>query len=1193
MRLVKLEIKGFKSFANQTVLHFNEDVIGVVGPNGSGKSNIVDAIRWVLGEQKKGELRLDKMSSVIFNGTKKKKAGSVAQVFLTFDNDKGVLRSEFQQITIGRLLYRNGDSEYRLNGVPCRRKDVMDLFVDTGIESNSYAIIALGMVDDILADKDNSRLRMLEQAAGISVYKVRKKETLNRLRRTQEDLDRVEDLLHEIEGNLKNLEKQARRTKKYFEIKETYRELSLDYAYISSRELREQSEKLTQELAEAESGHQGRSQELEELELKVEQTKESQLTDESHLAEQRRQLGVVVGKLRSATNEKQLAEQKIAYLTQSRDKLGVQRERMLEERERLIKEVESYTTRLKDSELEKEAFAKTFDEKKQAYSAVQDSAESLRTDVREKAAAVQQAERELLELDKQAAMIQGQVEAQQREASNRARRIEAEDSRRVEAEETVKQATARLDVLRKQLEKAEDAESRRVVDEQRLRDEVDELVLELRQLQNEQQQKENELSLIQSMLNRLEGSPESVKYLATKQGWRDKFELLSDVVDIPKEYRAAIEAVLAPFLHCFLVPDKATAAEGLRVLAEAKQAPTTILVYKGIGLSRSTAGLASAKQTSGSKPSGATPAQELVKAPKKYADILEVLLGDVFVVPDNAARVDLTDRQIAVDTTGRQVWTASSARGGAVSKLQGKQTGRKKQAKELEASIEKIAANVQELQTKRTEIQTALQELKSGAGKNELRQIRQRFSESERLQVSAQATLESLQQQAQARGGEDNASKSEIESLLQKLAGITAARTPVQAVRDTAIAQQTTADKDSDLIAQQLSAASADYNAANMNQIQLQNKVAAFERELNFAKQQLEEVIENLKESDQALGTDGSELSTLLNKVEELSRRIADGKETKDRQQDDLNHAENAYYEQRNALADWEKKLRIMQREQGDLTGLVTRLRERKTEIAFRIENLTDRLRIEFSLSLDDAVAEEREVKFSLADLEHKISKLKGRLDNYGEINPLAVEAFDAMQERYDQISGQREDITQAMEALSETIAEIDKSATDKLTEAFEAVRGHFVEVFRHLFDAEDTADMIMVDPENPLESKIEIIAKPKGKRPQTINQLSGGEKTLTATAFLFALYLIKPAPFCIFDEVDAPLDDSNVEKFNRIIKRFSKGSQFIIVTHNKLTMAAVDTIYGVYMPELGVSAVTPVDFREFEHSDVLELAAG
>ncbi|MFK8055603.1 MAG: chromosome segregation protein SMC [Saprospiraceae bacterium] len=1183
MRLVKLEIKGFKSFANQTVLHFNEDVIGVVGPNGSGKSNIVDAIRWVLGEQKKGELRLDKMSSVIFNGTKKKKAGNVAQVFLTFDNDKGVLRSEFQQITIGRLLYRNGDSEYRLNGVPCRRKDVMDLFVDTGIESNSYAIIALGMVDDILADKDNSRLRMLEQAAGISVYKVRKKETLNRLNRTQEDLDRVEDLLHEIEGNLKNLEKQARRTKKYFEIKETYRELSLDYAFVSSRELREQSDKIIKELTEAENGFQGRSKELEELEAKVETTKEDQLTDESHLADQRRQLGVVVGKLRGATNEKQLAEQKIAYLTQSRDKLGVQRERMLEERERLIKEVESFTTRHADSQVEMTGFTSTFEEKKESYNVVQLSAENLRTDVREKAIAVQQAERDLLELDKQAAMLQGQVEAQQREASNRARRIEAEDGRRVEAQATVEQATARLDVLRAQLEKAEDEESRRVVDEQRMRDELDELAPQLRQFQNEQQQKENELSLIQSMLNRLEGSPESVKYLATKQGWRDKFELLSDIVDIPKEYRASIEAVLAPFLHCFLVPDKATAAEGLRVLAEAKQAPTTILVFEGISLS--------AKQPAGSPPAGATPALDVVKAPKKYADLLQVLLGDVFIVPDNAALVELSDRQVAVDTTGRQVWTAASAKGGAVSKLQGKQTGRRKQAKELEASIEVLATQIQALQTKRTEVNTELQRIKSGAGKHELRQLRQRFGESERLQVSAQATLESLQQQAQARGGEDDVSKNEIDVLLQKLAGVSAARTPVQQSRDAAIAQQTTADQDSDQIAQQLSEASADYNSANMNLIQLQNKVAAFERELNFAKQQLEEVVSNLKESDQALGTDGSELSTLINKVDELTRRISDGKETKDRQQDDLNHAEKAYYEQRNALADWEKKLRIMQREQGDLTGLVTRLRERKTELSFRLENLQDRLRIEFSLNLDEAVADEREVKLSLAELEHKISKLKGKLDNYGEINPLAVEAFDAMQERYDQISGQREDITQAMDVLRETISEIDKSATDKLTEAFEAVRGHFVEVFRHLFDAEDTADMIMVDPENPLESKIEIIAKPKGKRPQTINQLSGGEKTLTATAFLFALYLIKPAPFCIFDEVDAPLDDSNVEKFNRIIKRFSKGSQFIIVTHNKLTMAAVDTIYGVYMPELGVSSVTHVDFREFEYSDNLELA--
>ncbi|MEM6378147.1 MAG: AAA family ATPase, partial [Bacteroidota bacterium] len=232
MRLKSLEIKGFKSFANETIINFSEDVIGIVGPNGSGKSNIVDAIRWVLGEQKSKELRLDQMSSVIFNGTKKRKPGGVAAVSLTFENTKNLLPTDYQNVKITRMLYRSGESEYRLNGVTCRLKDITSLFLDTGIGSNSYAIIALGMVDDILADKDNSRRRMFEQAAGISKYKKRKHETLNKLKSTSADLDRIEDLLFEIDGNLKSLEKQAKRTKRYFELKASYKELSVQLAII-------------------------------------------------------------------------------------------------------------------------------------------------------------------------------------------------------------------------------------------------------------------------------------------------------------------------------------------------------------------------------------------------------------------------------------------------------------------------------------------------------------------------------------------------------------------------------------------------------------------------------------------------------------------------------------------------------------------------------------------------------------------------------------------------------------------------------------------------------------------------------------------------------------------------------------------------------------------------------------------------
>ncbi|MFT5018282.1 MAG: chromosome segregation protein, partial [Limisphaerales bacterium] len=294
MRLRQLEIKGFKSFANQTIVNFDEDVIGIVGPNGSGKSNIVDAIRWVLGEQKGKELRLDKMSSIIFNGTKKKRPGSLASVSLTFDNDKGLLPTEYNTVTITRLLYRSGDSEYRLNGVQCRLKDVTSLLLDTGIGSNSYAIIALGMVDDILSDKDNSRRRMFEQAAGVSKYKARKRETLNKLKSTEGDLDRIEDLLHEINNNLVSLEKQARRARRYLEIKEQYKQQSLQLTQVKVSALREDYGKLKGEISKAEDDYRNVDVTIRKLEATLEAERAKHIDKEKLLGERQKKLNELV-----------------------------------------------------------------------------------------------------------------------------------------------------------------------------------------------------------------------------------------------------------------------------------------------------------------------------------------------------------------------------------------------------------------------------------------------------------------------------------------------------------------------------------------------------------------------------------------------------------------------------------------------------------------------------------------------------------------------------------------------------------------------------------------------------------------------------------------------------------------------------------------------------------------------------------
>ncbi|MEM6317412.1 MAG: AAA family ATPase [Bacteroidota bacterium] len=354
MRLRTLEIKGFKSFADLTQIHFNEDVIGVVGPNGSGKSNIVDAIRWVLGEQKSKELRLDKMTSVIFNGTKKRKASGAASVSLTFENTKNLLPTEYNMVTVTRMLYRSGESEYRLNNVPCRLKDVTSLFLDTGIGSNSYAIIALNMVDDLLSDKENARRRMFEQAAGISKYKKRKRETLNKLKNTEADLERIEDLLFEIEGNLKTLEKQAKRAERYYEIKKNYKELALDLAVFQVAEYKEDYKSIESRLTSEMDDFRQLEIDNRNLEAQIEEEKRKNLDYEKNLSESQKALNALVGSIREMENEKRILEQRSLFTKDNKEKLSSQITRTKDRIGQLDEELVNYRSRINE-EKRKEA----------------------------------------------------------------------------------------------------------------------------------------------------------------------------------------------------------------------------------------------------------------------------------------------------------------------------------------------------------------------------------------------------------------------------------------------------------------------------------------------------------------------------------------------------------------------------------------------------------------------------------------------------------------------------------------------------------------------------------------------------------------------------------------------------------------------------------------------------------------------
>ena len=551
MRLKSLYIKGFKSFANETVLHFNEDVIGVVGPNGSGKSNIVDAIRWVLGEQKSKELRLQSMSDVIFNGTKKRKAAPTAVVELTFDNDKNVVGSEYNTISVSRTLYRSGESEYRLNNVLCRLKDITTLFMDTGIGSNSYAIIALGMVDDILADKDHARRKMFEQAAGISKYKKRKHETLNKLKSTSEDLDRINDLLFEIEANMKSLEKQAKRTKKYFEIKEKYKVLSVDLASRSIHTLKEEYKGLNSKLSKEQEIYNEIQVEVNQKQAQVEDEKKKHLDKEVHLSNKQKELNELVGNLRSAENEKDLLIQRIEFKSTNINATESSIKNNFKDLETLQSEVKTIEDRIKVEKNKSLKLKEELEILKKKYEEIKGSQGVAKQLSDTKAQKLKEIQDRSYEIDKRVAVSSNQVETLNSEIKILSQKIQNSESEYRTQEQSEKEIQQQIQLKEKELNSIKEEASLRKEKIAKLETQREEVRSELSTVNRKIDSKQNEYDLLKSMVESYEGFPESIKYLANH--WRNDVPILSDLLDVEEEYKSIIEQYLEPYLNYYVV----------------------------------------------------------------------------------------------------------------------------------------------------------------------------------------------------------------------------------------------------------------------------------------------------------------------------------------------------------------------------------------------------------------------------------------------------------------------------------------------------------------------------------------------------------------------------------------------------------------------------------------------------------------
>ncbi|MAR16609.1 MAG: hypothetical protein CMB86_05465 [Flammeovirgaceae bacterium] len=841
MRLNKIEIKGFKSFGDKTIINFNSGVTGIVGPNGCGKSNIVDAIRWVLGEQKTKLLRSDKMENIIFNGSKSRKKLQLAEVSISFDNTKNLIPTEYSTVTITRKYFRSGDSEYLLNDVKCRLKDITNLFLDTGISSNNYAIIELSMVDNILNDKDNSRLHLFEEAAGISKFRKRKKETFNKIRQTEVDLDRVEDLVYEIEKNLRSLKRQAKQTEKYYKFKDEYKLISINVALEVSKTNRNSLKDQKDKLVKIENENTRVISELAKKNSKLEAAKSSLIPYEKKLIKLQKNLNSVLDKIRNFEESKRMKSQKAKML---------------------VEKIEDLRDRIK---------------------------------------------------------------------------YDTESNKRSE--------------------------------------------FSISSIKNEISTNEKELNKI---INKLKITKKD--YLKYEEELKDKNVKITDIKEVEDHFREL--------------------KHNLESISNKRNQIESSLLLENI---------------------------DKKSVLKKIKSI-------------------------------------------------------NKEITELKKGF-KIIENLFKTENK------------------EIIRINKLFTEKSKDLSNDEITFNSL--------------KSNIESLKREM----------------------------------------------------EYKNVTYESN----KKRINDNINSLKESEKQV----AKIDTDTDSNDNSLMKLYDDKSNSEKA---LQKFEDEYYKLKSTINLDDSSIKDLQNKKDINLNLIDEIKSSIHDNEIELNSVEQRISIEFDLDINKCKADKDFFNESSLDkMKQRRDALKEKIEKIGQINPLAMEAYNEIKERHDFITKEREDLIEAKESLIKTIEEIDIVAKKSFLSSFEKIKDNFKTVFRSLFTEDDDCDLIINDEENPLESSIEIMAKPKGKKPLTINQLSGGEKTLTATSLLFAIYLLKPAPFCVFDEVDAPLDDANIDKFNKIVNKFSNTSQFIIVTHNKRTMNNADIIYGITMPEQGVSKVVPVDLRNLK----------
>ena len=1186
MYLKSIEVQGFKSFANKIVFQFHNGITGIVGPNGSGKSNVADAVRWVLGEQRIKQLRGASMQDVIFSGTEMRKPLSYAYVAITLDNSDHQLQIEYDEVTVARRLYRSGESEYLINGTLCRLKDVNELFYDTGIGKEGYSIIGQGQIDKILSGKPEERRELFDEAAGIVKFKRRKAAALVKMESEKQNLVRVGDILSELEKQVGPLEKQSETAKIYLKHKEELKNLDINVFLLEHNRLKKQLDEVEEkyrlasgELDESTKEYQGIKEEFERVQEQIEALDES-------IEKARKTLGEAGLYRERLEGEIGVLKEQINSANGNENHLNNRRMALEEEIANRKKEKQDILDEKTDTDTQVEELAANAEMVRKKLEEIQEEIEKLNT-------AIENGKNTIMNELNQRATIKSklgrfdtmmeQINIRKAELNSKLLRAKTDEEER---EETIRNLEDVFEKVTDELRSMNEQIAAKELELGEIRQSLTGKDAKLRETQEKYHQQKSKLDALSNLTERYEGYGGSVKkVMEQKEKEKGIIGVVADIIKVDQKYEIAIETALGGNIQNIVTDDEETAKRMIRFLKENKLGRATFLPLTSI---RDPQEFKNPEALNEKGVLGM--ADELVHVEKKYADVAKAMLGRIVVVDnvDHAVKIARKFQYgIRMVTLEGELLVPGGAISGGAFKNNSNLLGRRreldeleKKAKELLALIDRINADIEETKNRRNRLRTEAETLRTeiqrksieqNTARLNIAQARDRMEEEEEGVQDLRKEVRELETQV----AEMNSGKKDIVQELSQSEALEKETNGKIADFQKILEEKRREETE---VSGQVSA--WDLKVEKMRQTQgfKQANVDRIDGEIERAGKELQEILDALQENARQVEQKQENIEEIRKTIEasfdaESSSEKSLAEDTA--KKEELTGKQKNFFQRREQLAE----------KNSSLDKEVFRLNSAREKLEERIESQINYMWDEYEITLSAAAALRNEEMNDLASMKREIEGLKDKIRKLGNVNVNAIEDYKNLMERYTFMKTQHDDLVESEKALENLIRELDEAMKKQFTEKFAEISREYDKVFKELFGG-GKGTLELQEDEDILEAGIRIIAQPPGKKLQNMMQLSGGEKALSAIALLFAIQNLKPSPFCLLDEIEAALDDSNVGRFAKYLHKLTKNTQFIVITHRRGTMEQVDRLYGITMQEKGVSALVSVNLIDKELTD-------